>query len=306
MNQKIKSNSSVKLFLYSIITTIFTICFIPSSLAKLKTSEDMNTKPITEKQIEIVVGDKSPTLNGMGYIYLNISPLGRDFIANEAFPTKTVFEIGSGYNNIPIEFLKKGIKQYVANDLSQEHLEILENRIKQTFGNEAENKLKHLKLLQAKAPAELPDENNVYDAILIDKVLHFMSPEEIKECIGWVKKALKDGGKVYVTTASPYSKTYHKILPKYLKEKSQGNLFPGYVKNIMDKIDHKVMQNYPKYKVPNEMILFSRTDLVELFEREGMRIIKSYSFQIPNEKEKLWKEVPDDESNLVGIIAEKQ
>ena len=130
-----------------------------------------------------------------------------------------------------------------------------------------------------------------------------MTPVEIVQFIDWVKKALKKGGKIYVVTASPYSKSYHKILPNYLARLAKGDLFPGHFTNIMQSIDTSVMENYPGYLVPDEMVLFSRLDLVNLFKREGMKVINSYSLKIPTETETRWIGAADDESNTVGIIA---
>ncbi|MFN7038322.1 MAG: class I SAM-dependent methyltransferase [Alphaproteobacteria bacterium] len=249
---------------------------------------------------ELVTGNKSPTINGMGYIFLTISPIGEIFLKEEAQASKNLLEIGAGYNNIPIEALKRGVLQYTANDISKEHLNILAYRVKEQLGNAA---LKNLILIEGKAPTDLPIKKNEYDAILADKVIHFMKPEEIIRFIEWSKSALKKNGKIYITTASPYSKTYHKILPNYLEKLEQNIDFPGHFTNIMQSVDKSVMQNYPKYLVPNEMVLFSRNDLVKLFEKNGMKVIKSYSFKIPTETEHEYQIVSDTESNLVGIIA---
>jgi len=254
---------------------------------------------------EILTGNKSATLNGTGYIFFVITPVGHSFIKNEAHPDKSVLEIGCGYNNIVIEALQKGVGSYTANDISEEHLKILRARVNQFFGQNALTKLKHLHFLTAKAPTELPVAIEQYDAILADKVIHFMTPDEITQFISWSKKALKKEGKLYVVTASPYSKTYKKMLPQYLENLARGDKFPGHIKNIMSNLDQTVMQNYPQYKVPDEMVLFSRSDLINLFQREGMEVTESYSLKIPTEGENTWSLINDKESNVVGVVAKK-
>jgi SAM-dependent methyltransferase len=254
---------------------------------------------------EIVLGSKSPTLNGMGYVFFTISALGQEFLKNETSSNKEVLEIGAGYNNIIIEALRNGVGSYTANDIVEEHLNILVKRIKQVFGKVADAKLKHLKLLIAKAPQDLPDVKDKYDAILIDKVMHFMNPDEIIKFISWSKKALKNGGKIYVSTGSPYLKTYRKAFPGYLERLAQGDLFPGYFKGFVPEVDPSKVQYFAKYKMPEDVVFFARQDLIDLFEREGMKVEKSYSFRTPVEDEKTWQEVPDEESETVGVIAVK-
>ena len=243
-------------------------------------------------------------MNGMGYIFYTISPLGMAFLKNECNAEKCVIEIGSGYNNIPIEALKQGVAEYVANDISLEHLKILLNRAKQKISQEA---FDHLFFIAAKAPDELPLQRQKYDAILIDKVLHFFSPQEINKFIQWAKISLKKEGKIYVTVASPYSKLYKSILPKYLENQSKNLEFPGHFEDIMSTIDLAASeQNYNQYKVPNEMVLFDRHDLIKLFENHGMNITNSYAFKIPTDSEKEWLNCPDQEENMVGIIAQNK
>jgi SAM-dependent methyltransferase len=272
---------------------------------KIINASDFNAGAIQSP--EIVTGNKSPTLNGMGYILYDISPLGKEFVVQEAKPNKNVIEIGAGFNNIPIEALRQNVLSYTANDMSREHLAILIARVKEAFGDKAAEKIKSLQILLAKAPDELPKVHEKYDAIIADRVIHFMPPEAILRFIKWSKDALKTGGKMYIATASPYSKPYTKLFPEYLKRLEQHDLFPGHFTTIMQDINPDVMkENYPKYKLPNEMVLFSRKDLIALFEREGMRVLKSYSMRIPTEKETSWGIVPDEESNVVGVVVVKE
>lgn len=252
---------------------------------------------------EILSGNKSSTLNGTGYIFYSISPLGKEFIKAEAHPHKSILEIGAGFGNIVLESLKQGVGHYTANDISQKHLEILIARIRKTFAHDRLMMLKRLKLLCAKAPNDLPEMNAAYDAILVDKVIHFMAPNEIISFIAWCKKALKKNGKLYVLTASAHSPTYKKRLPEYLARIQKGQKFPGYFNNVMENLDFSVMQNYPQFKMPNNIMLFSRKELIELFIENDMKVIVSYSLLIPTEEKNSWPNVADECSNVVGIIA---
>lgn len=256
-----------------------------------------------DQELEIVCGNKSPTLNGMGYTFFTLTPIGEMFITQEAHPYKTVLEIGSGYSNIAIEALRKNVGSFTANDLLEEHLHILITRIVKTFGVQASKRLKSLRLLCGKAPQDLPDVCMRYDAILIDKVLHFMMPDEIQELFGWVRKSLRNNGKLYITTTSPYSKTFHKLLPSYLQRRSAGDLFPGYFKDIMDHLDPTCMKNLPKFQVPEKMVLLTSFELIDLLKRVDMEVLLSSFFKTPTDSQPMWELVSEEECNMVGIIA---
>jgi SAM-dependent methyltransferase len=253
---------------------------------------------------EVAPGQKYPTFNGTGYVFFTISPVGEAFLNEEAKPRRHVLEIGAGFGNIAIEALKiGGVGTYTAIDLEADHLKLLVQRVKQAFGEQAPAALSRLQLLCGKAPQELPEADGLYDAILIDKVLHFMIPTEIKQLLAWAKCALKKSGKIYVTTASPYSSLYANLLPVYLQQKAAEIEFPGYFENIMQYISPGHITNYPGFIVPDTAVLFARADLVKLFEDAGMQVEESYSLQIPTDDVPHWPVVADEESNIVGIIA---
>lgn len=248
-------------------------------------------------------GIKRPTLNGNGYVFYSISPMARTFLEEECKPGRSVIDIGSGYSNIPLEALKRGVSHYVANDIEQDHLIILGQRVKETLG---ENALKRLSLMRAKAPQELTLSPQKYDAILADKVVHFMKPYEILEFIEWSKSSLKRGGKMYVMTSTPYSTLYNKMLPEYLKRVKENKDFPGHFTNVMSNCNAQNVPTYNHCKVPDEMVLLSRTDLIKLFEKHGMKVIDSYSLITPKAEKGQWKTCADEESNLAVVIVENQ
>lgn len=251
---------------------------------------------------ETLVGRKAATLNGTGYVFYEMSPLANKFITKEALFNKNILEIGAGFGNVAIRVLEKGVGSYTANDISKEHLTLLVSRIKNTFRNRADEKLKYLKLLLAKAPQGLPT-NELYDAVLMDKVLHFFEPEEIEYFIMWAKKAIKKNGKLYILTVSPHNKVFRdKVLSVYLERSFKGGRYPGFIKNVQECINRGQIENHPNFYLPKNMVFFSKSDLKSLFEGHGFKIIQTFSLVVP-EEDGAWRYVPDNKSGVVGIIA---
>lgn len=254
--------------------------------------------------VPVLPGNKAATFNETGYVFFDLSPLAETFLEWEALPNRDLLEIGAGFGNVPIEAIQRPINSYTVNDLSEDHLWFLQQRIRERLDDVADEGLRRLILLPGKAPEDLPKTERKYDAILIDKVLHFMSPEEIEVFLKWCQGALKRGGRLYVTTVSPYTQIFKdKVLPIYQAGVRKADLFPAYIQETKSFLDSGKMTNYPQYAVPQAMTFFARPELGKLLEAHGFHVIKSYSFQIPTETTP-WRLVEDQESGLAGVIAE--
>lgn len=252
---------------------------------------------------EILEGNKSHTLNGTGYVFFTPSQISREFLEIECTSGKRVLEIGAGFGDLPIEALKRGCSEYYANDISKDHLKILFHKAQQ----QVPDKLENLKIISGKVPDILKRIDKKFDAIIADKVIHFFTPTEIIEFLELAKTLLRKNGKLYITTASPYSKRYNRIRDDYLSRKKQGDDFPGYFTDVMERLNHSkvIDKNYQGYQVPDAMVLFAREDLVKLLEKHDMRVTQSYSLKIPTSENPEWLLCPDNESNISGVIAIK-
>ena len=163
---------------------------------------------------EILEGNKSKTLNGTGYVFFTPSPITENFLKQECVPGAKILDIGTGFSNMPIVALKNASLEYWANDISKTHLDILLKKAQSEIPNQ---NLNNLTILEGKVPNILHSIQCKFDAILADKVIHFFTPDEIKDFISVSKLLLKKEGKIYIIVASPYSKRYKDILPDYLK-----------------------------------------------------------------------------------------
>jgi len=247
-----------------------------------------------------------PTRNGYGYIFYNISPLGHEFI-NDAAPGKKMFEVGAGFSNIAAQCLRAGVVEYAANDLSLDHLKILTVRLQQQFGQEALRYWSALKLLPGKVPDVLPEVSDYYDALLIDKVLHFLTPDECEKFLAWVFKALKKGGKLYILTVAPYSKRLvdtERLLITYNANKKTGTLYPGYVSNVKEYLIVSPADN-PQFAIPSQTIFFTQEDLAHLLQSKHFEIKKTMKVVLPTVDVNEWCVVGANDYDLTGIVAQK-
>jgi hypothetical protein len=259
-----------------------------------------------EKQIPQQISlERFKTLNGFGFVFLKPSPLLKDFIECEALPGAVLIEVGAGFGNAPIEALKRGIGRYVANDLSREHLDILQARVSEACRLDRRIDSSRLDLLPGKAPDVLPKLSSDCDAILIDKTLHFFTPDEVEAFILWAHEALKLDGHIYVLTISPYITSYReKLLPVYMQNREEKHPFPGYIADA-DPYLQDTSRSDTNYRVPKKMHFFTVEDLCALFQRHGFIVEKTYSISLPSDENPSWTDVVPDQSALVGIKARK-
>lgn len=251
-----------------------------------------------------VAGKRGVTTNGTGYIFYNISPLATEFINNEAQPHNSLFEIGSGFSDIAGLCLAKGVGEYVACDLSQEHLAMLVNNIKQKYPDQATKLLQNLFLLEAKAP-DLPDYKSKFDAIMIHAVFHFLHPNDVSKLFQWVKKALKPNGRFYLLTATQYTPVFGENYSTiYENNYKKGVEFPGFVEDTSKYYDHEhIAKNQPCFKLPKQMLLTSPAELGQIFINNGFDIVKTFATKWPTAEDANWTTItPKEKCSAASII----
>jgi len=241
-----------------------------------------------------------PTLNNYGHIFNVISPLGDEFIKNES-SHHTLLEIGGGFGNIALECLLRGVKEYTVNDISKDHLKLLTLKIWQKYGNDSHRCLKNLKLYLGKVPEVLLDIENYYDAILIDKVMHFLLPNEIEQFFKWTYKALKPQGKLYISTLSCFNHVYkEKLLPYYDKRKLLQIPFPGFMEEVND------FRTIPSTILPKQMVAVTFQELKSLGIKYGFSLNKHIFLKYTDTSDCYWECLENEQfSDFICAILEK-
>lgn len=261
--------------------------------------------PMVLPKRELVEGFdcRYPTLNQKGFIFMSLSPVANAFLEREAKWDKEVLEIGAGFNNVPLAALEKGVGHFTANDLSLEHLEILTTRIKESCGVE---KLEHLTLWRGKAPEEFPLCQETFDAILLDKVLHFSPLEEAREMLAWIHGALKDQGRIYVVTAPIQNPIYAAFVPLYQARKERGEKIPGFFHNIRGNLDEALIPKNIGQHFPDDLLLVDQETLQLLLEEAGFEVEEHFFMKLPQSGETTWRPGDSHRYDFLGMIAVKK
>lgn len=203
----------------------------------------------------------------------------------------TVLDIGCGYGNLALEALAHGNK-VIANDIAVEHLIEVRRRAM----------AKHLPLntlyLNNKTfpyAMDLADES--VEAIVIYRVLHFLSPTAIEAGLSKAQRWLKPGGKLFIAALAPQNKSFSTwFLPIYNEKWSNGIKWPG-----VDLPTHTALPEQA-YQLPPYLHVMDERPLRYALEKAGFKVdqvdfidMRRYG-QAKEER---------DGHEMIGMIAEK-
>lgn len=167
------------------------------------------------------------TLNNMGYMSLSFDPFSKKFLEHcEKNVGLHVFEGGAAYGIMTHLALQSGAF-VTANDSEQKHLDLL-------YKNTPKEHIHALKLATGVLPHEIDFPSSTYDAIYSSRMLHFLTGDELETCIGKFFKWLKEGGRMFIITETPYLGCYSSFIPTYEERKRQGHLWPGLIEDTSE------------------------------------------------------------------------
>ncbi len=185
--------------LLNLLTILMLIgCTTSSRLHEQNTVEDYNAM----KEI-----GKFKTFNQTGPIVNNLDEISEEFL-NSITENVMVLEIGAGFGYVAHKALEKGAEVY-ANEIDERHLEIIQK-------NAPSYKKNRLHLINSKFPFNISSVKlkvNSLDAVLAQRVLHFLKGSQLERGAKVIYDLLKPGGRVYVTVNSPYANNKKKLLP---------------------------------------------------------------------------------------------
>jgi len=257
---------------------------------------DNLAKIVTDPKLS-ATGKSYLTVNRMGFDVLNTAESINSWVVTEFLEfikgtKKPVLDIGAGYGHISLTALAQGNK-VVANDIALEHLLNIRK-----FALNKHLSVGQLYLNINSFPSEMNFPNNSFDAIMLHRVIHFMSPQQIIEGFAKISKWLAPGGKVFIVVMSPQHKQFADwFLPIYEQKWQQGDKWPGVNLPVKKALPDQV------YNLPKVLHVMDDRPLRLAFEKLGFDIEKSEFISMrhfatkPNER---------DGKEAMGIVAIKK
>ena len=198
-----------------------------------------------------------PTLNQQGYATVNIDPFSQKFTE---YADGTFLEIGAAFGYTTLKALENGAT-VIANDMDDRHLKALSETAK-------EKGLNKLQTIAAQFPSGLNFDVESFRKILICRVLHFFSGEDIKQALKKVHNWLEVGGELYVVCETTFLTNWQKFIPEYENRKKAGVTFPGEID------DPKHWENTWSDNLPEFVHWLDVDTLTDLFLEAGFEVVE--------------------------------
>ena len=228
-------------------------------------------------------GDKIPTLNKTGFMKTELDVFSQKFIHFTLTSKKPVLEIGAAYGIATLQALKNNVT-IIANDIEEKHLIALLQKT-------PKSQLKNLYIKPGHFPANLEFEENSLGAVLICRVAHFFTGEEMDEGFKKIYKWLAPKGKIFFISMSPYHHLLKDFLPTYIRRAERGEKWPGVIENM------KEYNPKESADIPNFLHVFDDAYMRTTLEKMGFNIEEITLFDYSNNS--------SDQKGYLGFIAVK-
>lgn len=222
---------------------------------------------------------------------------------------KVVLDVGGTYGKVMITALRqRKSTQYTLNDLDKRHLCIAAKTLQ---GKINENKLspsstEQVKFVQADITnaRDMKNFGTTYDAILVGRVLHYFTPDQLEMAVKHLFLLLKPGGRIFVVSITPYVKRFEPFIKEYERRIKVKEKNPGFVKSLLEYVnrDPEVVTQEQIKNLHDEPFFFLDDKVLRtVFERNGFRVIECKMMPL-SYKSKSWE--LDGRENVI-LIAEK-
>ncbi len=172
-----------------------------------------------------------------------------------------LLDIGASYGITTHHFLNSG-RDVIANDLDSRQLLIAAKRTDP-------KKLAKLILHQGQLAADLSFAENSIAGIHVSRVMHFLNPTQFQKALNDMYRWLKPGGRLMVTTETPFNGNLQKngFNAIYEKRLQDQNPWPGFIEDIRP--------YYPTRgeHLPLSMNFMTPEILKREFEAAGFRVV---------------------------------
>ncbi|GHC53183.1 non-ribosomal peptide synthetase [Streptomyces flavofungini] len=168
-------------------------------------------------------GGMVATLNRTGVMVERLIPYSEEFAEYAGEGDGEVLDLGCAYGVASIAALERGAR-VVALDMEQKHLDILEQRV----NDEARERLS---LRRGMLP-DVDFEAGRFTAVHASRVMHFLTPDDVGVTLRKMYDWLVPGGKVFLSSDSPYFGYWASKAADYEARKRAGDPWPGYIDDV--------------------------------------------------------------------------
>ena len=184
-----------------------------------------------------IENNKFVTLNNYSYMKLKPDIFSQKFID---YKTKLpMLEIGTAYGYTTRAALLNGAT-IIANDLDHRHLAIL-------YQQTPKELLNHLYLKPGAFPEEVNFPTGSLGAVLMCRVAHFFSPEQLVSGLNKISNWLIPGGKLFFVSITPTHRLLNdEFMPIYKQRLEMGEKWPGIINN-MKELNPLEAENFPDF-----------------------------------------------------------
>ena len=177
----------------------------------------------------------------MGYMTPEVDHITQEFIEFAANTSLPVLDGGAAYGVATIPALKKGAT-VIANDIDPKHLILIAQNTALT-----EKEKERLFLNEDALPNKTNFPKRSLGAILLCRVAHFFTPEEMQSMFEKAKRWLAPNGRLYIVTMTPYHYALEGFASIYEKRWREGQAWPGVITTMTKDYAVEHAGNIPKY-----------------------------------------------------------
>lgn len=265
------------IILVGICACLFQISAVEYSYAEALRGYDEENLKIPEPEAD----GRIQTLNKKGAVTAKFDDAAIEFL--KFAEGKVVLEIGGTYGRGMLAALKRSKKtRYTLNDLDKRHLFIAAKILQEKINGINENRLtpdstQQVRFIQGDVTnsQDIKKFDTFYEAIFIDRVLHYLTPEQLEITVKHLFLLLKPGGRIFVMAITPYVKRFEKFIPKYKTRVEAKEENPGFVKSLLEYVNTEVTTPEQIKNISDEPFFFLDDKILRtVYERNGFRVIE--------------------------------
>lgn len=224
----------------------------------------------------------TPTMNNRGWEF----PVLEEDVYSEAVKCAVakgekqhVLVLGAGYGAFACTLLEASRKtgaQVTVNDISLAQMLIFKDQLPRDFDGRAT-----IVTGDALGSVEFPEET--FDAVVMQNVIHFFTPEQTEALLERTKRWLKPGGSLTLTGSTPFWNVFSgegNHIQVFKTQKAAGDPWPGFIaslKGFLEKLGHPMAAHCSASPLHNH----DPDTLGGAMQRAGFTVVQSGFFKAP-------------------------